>query len=43
MSKFDEDNEWQRKVKDEILSPHFYNKYSTEGRYVFVDKGQLHA
>ncbi|MGH2447590.1 MAG: hypothetical protein ACRDFS_03175, partial [Chloroflexota bacterium] len=41
MSDFERDNAWQRGVRDRILAPGFYEKYATDGRYVFIDKGRL--
>ena len=41
MSDFDRDNAWQRRMRNEILAPSFYGRYSCEGRYVFIDKGRL--
>tara|TARA_Y100000310_G_scaffold338778_1_gene429425 strand:- start:1149 stop:1691 length:543 start_codon:yes stop_codon:yes gene_type:complete len=38
---FDRDNNWQRCIRDRILAPHFYGKYATDGRYVFIDKGRM--
>lgn len=41
MNDFQRDNEWQRRVRDEVLAPGFYGKYAMDGRYVFIDKGRL--
>jgi hypothetical protein len=38
---FREDNEWQRRLRDEILAPGFYGKFAVDGRYVVIDKGVL--
>lgn len=38
---FDRDNAWQRRMRDEILGPAFYERYSSRGKYVFVNKGRL--
>jgi hypothetical protein len=35
------DDIWQRQMRDRILAPGFYGKYSADGRYVFIDKGRL--
>ena len=41
MNDFERDNEWQRRMRDNILAPLFYVRYSLDGRYVFIDKGRL--
>lgn len=41
MGSFDRDNAWQRGVRDRVLAPGFYGKFSLNGRYVFMDKGRL--
>ena len=41
MNEFERDNEWQRRMRDEVLAPGFYGRYALRGRYVFVDKGRL--
>jgi hypothetical protein len=41
MNNFHEDHAWQKNIRDSILAPHFYGKYSVGGRYVFIDKGAL--
>jgi hypothetical protein len=41
MNNFFIDDEWQKKQRDEILAPNFYQKYTFDGRYVFIDKGRL--
>lgn len=41
MNEFIRDDKWQREMRDKILGPSFYRKYSVEGRYVFIDKGVL--
>lgn len=41
MNDFHRDNEWQRKVRDAVLAPGFYHRFSTDGRYVFMDKGRF--
>lgn len=40
-SDFDRDNDWQRRVRDQILAPGFYGTFATDGRYVLIDKGRL--
>ena len=40
MHDFDRDNAWQRRIRDEILVPH-YRAEATEGRYVLLDRGNL--
>jgi len=41
MNEFRRDDDWQRKMRNEILAPDFYGDYAVEGRYVFIDKGRL--
>lgn len=41
MNVFVRDNNWQRALRDRILSPGFYGTYAMGGRYVFIDKGVL--
>jgi hypothetical protein len=41
ISDFQRDDKWQRHVRDSLLAPGFYGSYAVEGRYVFIDKGQL--
>lgn len=41
MNDFHRDNDWQKSVRDAVLAPGFYGKYSIQGRYVFLDKGSL--
>jgi hypothetical protein len=41
MNDFARDNEWQRGMRDRILAPGLYRHVATDGRYVFIDKGQL--
>jgi hypothetical protein len=41
VNEFLRDNLWQREIRDRILAPYFYQKYSVQGRYVFIDKGAL--
>jgi hypothetical protein len=41
MNDFDRDNKWQREQRDSILIPGFYEKFSTDGRYVLIDKGRF--
>jgi hypothetical protein len=38
---FDRDNAWQKNLRDTILAPAFYDRFSVRGRYVFIDKGRL--
>lgn len=38
---FCEDNQWQREIRDRILAPNLYGKYSVGGRYVFLDRGGM--
>jgi hypothetical protein len=38
---FARDDLWQRHMRDAILAPGFYGRYAQQGRYVFIDKGQL--
>lgn len=40
-SDYQEDDAWQRAVRDRVLKPGLYDSYWTDGRYVFVDKGRL--
>lgn len=39
-SDFRRDDDWQRKMRDAVLAPELYGKYSRDGRYVFIDKGR---
>jgi hypothetical protein len=41
MNEFERDDRWQKEMRDRILGPYFYGKYAFDGRYVFIDKGQL--
>lgn len=41
MNDFVRDNEWQRRMRDEVLAPDFYGSYALSGRYVFIDRGRL--
>lgn len=41
MNDFRRDNDWQRRVRDEVLGPGFYGSCAMHGRYVFLDKGRL--
>jgi hypothetical protein len=41
MSEYHRDMVWTRRMRDEILKPSFYGRYSCDGRYVFIDKGRL--
>lgn len=41
MNDFTIDNDWQRRVRDDVLAPGFYGKYAFNGRYVVIDKGAL--
>ena len=38
---FHQDNAWQKAVRDRILVPQFYSRYSVQGRFVLIDKGRL--
>lgn len=40
-SSFHQDTAWSRAVRDRILCPLFYARYSMQGRYVLVDKGRF--
>jgi len=41
MNRFEYDDKMQRKIRDEILCPRLYEKYSMNGRYVCIDKGRM--
>lgn len=41
MNDFATDDLWQKRIRDTILAPAFYARYSNQGRYVFIDKGRL--
>lgn len=41
MNDFRRDDAFQRLVRDEVLAPGFYGKFAVDGRYVFIDKGEL--
>ena len=41
MNDFRADDVWQKRQRDEILAPSFYKKYTSDGRFVFIDKGRL--
>ena len=41
MTAFEKDNKWQREIRDRILVPGFYRRYSHNGRYVVLDKGRM--
>jgi hypothetical protein len=38
---FERDNVFQQGVRDRILAPAFYGKYALDGRYVFVNQGEM--
>ncbi|MBF0182232.1 MAG: hypothetical protein HQM03_19625 [Magnetococcales bacterium] len=41
MSDFFADDDWQKRIRDEILVPQFYQRYALDGRYVLLDRGGL--
>jgi len=41
MNRFKYDDKGQRKIRDEIICPKLYSKYSMNGRYVCIDKGRM--
>ena len=41
MNYFEDDDAFQRRVRDEVLAPGFYGRYAIDGRYVVIDKGRL--
>jgi hypothetical protein len=41
MSRFHVDDAAQKQVRNKVLGPGFYGPYSEDGRYVYLDKGQL--
>ena len=41
MNDFKRDDKWQREKRDSILVPEFYERYTTNGKYIFFDKGEL--
>lgn len=41
MSRFELDNDGQKLVRDLVLGPGLYGRFSREGRYVYIDKGRL--
>ena len=41
MNDFERDDQWQRQMRDSILVPQFYEQYSTDRRYVLLDKGRF--
>jgi len=41
MSRFHDDNEAQRRVRDLVIGPGLYGVYAQDGRYVYIDKGRL--
>ncbi len=41
MSRFHDDDNAQKAVRDAVLGPGFYGPFSLDGRYVFIDKGRL--
>jgi hypothetical protein len=38
---FQNEDDWQRGIRDRILLPAFYGKYSLDGHYVVVDQGAM--
>jgi hypothetical protein len=41
MSRFDDDNAGQKRVRDLVIGPGLYGPFSQDGRYVYIDKGRL--
>lgn len=41
MSDFFADDDWQKRIRDEILVPQFYQRHALDGRYVLLDSGGL--
>ena len=41
MNDFERDDKMQKEIRDRVLAPGFYGRFSVEGRYVFIDKGSL--
>ena len=41
MSDFHADDDWQKRIRDEILIPQFYRRQAVDGRYVLLDRGGL--
>jgi hypothetical protein len=41
VSRFHDDDNAQKAVRDAVLGPGFYGPFSLDGRYVFIDKGRL--
>jgi hypothetical protein len=41
MSRWQDDDAQQKRVRDLVIGPGFYGPYAVEGRYVVMDKGQL--